>query len=258
MAQAERVFPPILAVFLLLCSGLAVLAQDMTRYLDLKSDDFTKAEMTRADVEAAIAAPGAGGRADLTGKRLNGLDLSGLRLRGAALDGARLNGANLSHADLEGASLDRIWALKANFTGANLRKASLFSAQLMGAVLDGADLSEARAPANFTRASLKGARLDGADLSADMTNQSMGLMRGVLQNANLDKASLVDAKLGRVVFEFASLRGADLTGADLTGAELAGADLTGATVAKADFTRAALTGAQLADLKARAEAIALP
>ena len=40
-------------------------AQDMIQYLDLKSDEFTKAEMTRAEVEAALAAAGKAGRADL-------------------------------------------------------------------------------------------------------------------------------------------------------------------------------------------------
>ena len=57
------------------------LAQDMIQYLDLKSDDFTKADMTRGDIEAALAAAGPSGIVDLTGKRLNGLDLSGLDLR---------------------------------------------------------------------------------------------------------------------------------------------------------------------------------
>src|SRR6266851_5609152 len=51
-------------------------AQDLLRFLDLKSDDFTKADMTRGEIEAALADAGPAGLVDLSGKRLNGLDLS--------------------------------------------------------------------------------------------------------------------------------------------------------------------------------------
>src|SRR5262245_1361315 len=51
-------------------------AQDMLRYLDLKSEEFSKADLSRAEVEAALAAAGPTGVVDLTGRRLNGLDLS--------------------------------------------------------------------------------------------------------------------------------------------------------------------------------------
>ena len=57
----------------------------------------------------------------------------------------------------------------------------------------------ARVAGDLSRASLKGARFDGADLSADMKNQSMGLMRGVLRSADLDGASFAGANLSRVV-----------------------------------------------------------
>ena len=56
-------------------------AQDMMRYLDLTSPDMVSAEMTRADVEAALASH----QTDFTGKRLSGLDLSGLDLSGVGL-----------------------------------------------------------------------------------------------------------------------------------------------------------------------------
>src|SRR5262245_6921804 len=68
-------------------------AQDMLRFLDLKSDDFTKAEMTRTEIEAALAAADATKPLDLSAKRLNGLDLSGLDLRHTKLQAARLNRA---------------------------------------------------------------------------------------------------------------------------------------------------------------------
>jgi uncharacterized protein YjbI with pentapeptide repeats len=51
--------------------------------------------------------------------------------------------------------------------------------------LDGADLSQSRMAADLTGASLVGASIAGANLSADMRNQSMGLIRTVLKSANL-------------------------------------------------------------------------
>ena len=60
-------------------------AQEMLRYFDLKSDEFTKADMTRIEVEAALAAANPARPADLSARRLNGLDLSGLDFRRAKL-----------------------------------------------------------------------------------------------------------------------------------------------------------------------------
>jgi len=54
-------------------------AQDMMRGVDLSSPDMVSAEMTRTQVEAAIATATAA-PADFTGKRLSNLDLSGLDL----------------------------------------------------------------------------------------------------------------------------------------------------------------------------------
>ena len=45
-----------LATTILAVAVTSAIAQDMLRFLDLKSDDFTKADMTRAEVEAALAA----------------------------------------------------------------------------------------------------------------------------------------------------------------------------------------------------------
>jgi hypothetical protein len=47
---------------------VAARAQDMMRHLDLTSPDMVSAEMTRADVEAALASH----QTDFTGKRLSG------------------------------------------------------------------------------------------------------------------------------------------------------------------------------------------
>ena len=70
---------------LLLASAVFVpaRAQDLWQYIDLNSDAFTKADVSRADVETAIKAAGAAGGVDFSGKQLNRLDLSGLDLHGA-------------------------------------------------------------------------------------------------------------------------------------------------------------------------------
>jgi uncharacterized protein YjbI with pentapeptide repeats len=96
-------------LLLLLLVGLAcpAQAQDMMRGLDLTSPAMTQAEMSRADVVAALAAA-RGKPLDLTGKRLSGLDLSGLDLSGAVLRAARLNHSKLIHTKLDGANLDQV------------------------------------------------------------------------------------------------------------------------------------------------------
>lgn len=226
-------------------------AQDMIQFLDLKSDEFTKADTTRAEIEALIAAQKPGEPLDLSARRLNHLDLSGLDLTGVNLQSARINGANFKGSRLDRAILDQAWALDADFTGASFKEASLFSTQLLGARLDGADFTAARVAGDFSRASLKGARFDRADLSADMRNQSMGLMRGVFRSSDLRDASFRNANLARVVLEYADLRGADLREANLRGSELGGANLSGAKVADADFDHADVNSARLISLEGR-------
>lgn len=226
----------------------AVMAQDMMRNLDLASPAFTEAELSRSEVVALLEKASAEKPLDLTGKSLNGIDLSGLDLAGVIFRSARLNKASLAGANLENAVLDQAWMLSADLSGANLRGASLFQTQLGMANLDGADMTGARIAADMTRASLKGAVLREADFSADMRNQSMGLMRGVLRSANLDGADLTKANLARADLEFASLRGATLEGANLAGAEAGGADFTDADIGGASFERTDLDSARLGNL----------
>lgn len=67
-----------------------------------------------------------------------------------------------------------------------------------------------------------------ADLSADMKNQSMGLMRAVLYSVDLTGADFRDADMRRTDLRFAKLAGATFVNADLTGADASGADFQGA------------------------------
>src|SRR5262249_12159745 len=80
----------------------------------------------------------------------------------------------------------------------------------------------------------------GANLSADMKNQSMGLMRAVLKSSNLERAIMREADLSRVDLEFASLKDADLTNASLRGAALGGATLVRVRFNGTNFNGAAL------------------
>jgi BTB/POZ domain-containing protein KCTD9 len=242
--------PSALAAVLLLVPCGALQAQDMIDQLDLKSDEFTKAEMTRDDVLAAIAAAG-DGVADLSGKRLNGLDLSGLDLRKLKLQSSRINHANFAGANLDGVVLDQAWALDSDFTNTSFKGAHLFATQFRDAKMDGANFEGARIAADYSRASLKGASFKNADLSADMKNQSMGLMRGAFRSANLEGASFENANLARVMMEYASLKDANLRDANLMGSELAGADLTGADVAGANFNQADVNSARLVSLRGK-------
>ena len=92
-----------------------------------------------------------------------------------------------------------------------------------------------RTAADFTKSNLNRAVFKGADFSADMRNQSMGLMRGVLSSARGSDVDFTDARMSRADLEFAKLPNANFTNADLSMATLGGADLTGATLSGADF-----------------------
>jgi BTB/POZ domain-containing protein KCTD9 len=247
------------AIFLSLLCALPVepRAQDLMQYLDLKSDEFTKADLTRADVEQTIAAAGPGGGADFSGKRLNRLDLTGLDLHGVNLQAARLNGAHLVGANLEGANLDSTWGLDADFTGADLKGASIVSAQLVGAKLDRADLTGARLAGDLSKASHSGARLDNVNIKNGRPLPDSRRHRLILRSAKLDGASLKNAGLIGGVFEFASLRDADVSGAILAGCALAGADFRGANITGTDFNGADLDGTHLEQVSGRDAAVNL-
>src|SRR5262245_65641213 len=78
------------ALFSLALAGPPAPAQEMLRYLDLKSEEFTKADVSRAEIEAALAAAGPTGLVDLTGRRRNGPDPAALALRRTELHDPRV------------------------------------------------------------------------------------------------------------------------------------------------------------------------
>lgn len=234
-----------LAVALAITLGGSASAQ--TGGIDMSLPKMTEAQLTRDEVAARLDAA-QGGPADFTRTWLNGLDLSGLDFSGAILRAATLNGTDLSGATLDGAILSQAWMIGADLTGASLVGAELFQTQLRDAILSGADFTGARAAADFSGAEVSGTVFRDADFSADMRNQSMGLMRGVLRSVAGEGADFGGAKMSRADLEFAKLRGANFAGADLSMATLGGADLTGATLDGADFTDADLASTRLTDV----------
>ena len=230
-----------------------VLAVATPAYAMQKADPSTPADVTVAQVKAALA-----GNKDLSGKSLMNLDLSGMDFSGANLSGANLHGtkldhANLSRANLSDANLDLSWIIGANFTGANLEGASLDGPVVaMGLTAEkgeiptfkGANMSDARVLIRLTGGNVQGAKFVGADAGAHMKNQARGLMHSDMSRADLEGADFSNAKLQHADFSYADLKNANFKGADLERAAMTGADLSGA-----NLTGANLYGAELDDAK---------
>jgi uncharacterized protein YjbI with pentapeptide repeats len=226
------------------------------------------AEPLTADQVRAVVAAASTGKADLSGKIMSGVDLTGLDLSGADLTGANLAGANLhgvrlvgadlTGADLSGADLTFAWIMRADFTRARLHGATMQTivtstgmdnTRDQAAIFVGADLSDASITVHFSFDDMRGANFAHARMTANMANQSMGLLRTEFMSANLDGADFTGAGLGHVSFRFAKLNGARFNGADLgnadfIGAYLTDADFTGADIHGATFEGATLTGAK--------------
>jgi uncharacterized protein YjbI with pentapeptide repeats len=248
-----RLFKPLSFFAAALAFAPAAKAQDMTHNVDLSSPMYTMAEMTRADIEKALAS---GEKPDLSGKSLNGLDLSGLDLSGVNFRAARVNKTKFAGAKLISAIFDQAWAVGADFSSADLSKASLFAAQMQDTNFDQADLTSARIAGDFSRAHLRKAKFAKADLSADMKNQSMGLMRAVFRSADLEGADFENADLARADLQFAKFKAANFTRADLSGAEAGGADFRGAIFDHTDLSGCDVTSARIdaSEIKAFAKA----
>src|SRR5215831_954612 len=207
------------------------------------------AELTRSEVQSILASIPAGQAASFAGMSLSGADLHDLDFSNADLSGADLSGADLRGAKfvrskligakLPGARLNLAWIIGADFSHADLSGAYLetlvVSAGLQtrpheAATFVGANLSGAKVTARFNLDDMRGANLSHLRASADMRNQSMGLIRTEFSQANLTDANFQGAALARVNFEFAKLSRANLTEADLTGANTTNTDFTNAVL----------------------------
>ncbi len=146
--------------------------------------DFTKLNLTGADLAGADLL-----NAKLTGAKLLNANLTGATLYDAKLTGAfladsNLRDANLISADLAGASLNLASLVDANLAFANLTGANLSDTDLTGANLNGA---------NLTGANLTGANLTGANVAAVNAASPVSCWNANLTGANLTGANLTDA-----------------------------------------------------------------
>ena len=251
MTVAERFRAASGALLWLLTSAAPMRAEDMLRGVDLAQPAYSRAELTRDAVEAAIKASQGGAPPDLSEKSLNGLDLSGLDLSHANFHAARLVRTKLVGARLDHAILDQAWLLEADLTGASLVGAHLFSAQMQRMRADDADFSQARVTGDLSGASLRRAKFVEANVSADMKNQSMGLMRAVLGSANAEDADFTGADLSHADLRFLHAARANFSRAKLEDADASGADFTDVTWSGVKATDLDLDQARI-DLSAKA------
>jgi uncharacterized protein YjbI with pentapeptide repeats len=219
--------------------------------------------MTKAELQAKLAAgtedaPPDLKKIDISGLELNGVDFKRANLTGSRLAGTKLIGANLFTVDLTDAVLTDADLSKANLDGsvlrrANLQRANLEGASLFATIIEAADLSNANLAGTRIIGYLRGANLTGASLlksnaGADPGNQSMGVMRATFVGADLSGADLTDANLFKADFSHAKLVNAklvrtNLMNADLIQTDLTRADITGAKLAKANIDEAIFTQA---------------
>lgn len=232
--------------------------------LKLPDGQFTKANLSRADLRESM---------------LNNGTFKEANLRGAVLRGASLPLVTADDATLAGADLSHTLASGTSFVGANLAGANLTSALLVGALFHGSDLRGA----NFTRANLKRtlfrADLDGHGMSELLQRvwskgyKSIGPLAALLprsreqtqigdadftgadfEGAFLQKLDLRDAVLEGARFREARLEESNLEGVRIPGARFEDARLnktllTGSFMPGASFRGADLRDAKLADVE---------
>jgi uncharacterized protein YjbI with pentapeptide repeats len=182
------------------------------------------AELTREEVQGVLSTASSEHGASFAGRSLAGLDLheldfTGADLSGADLSDADLRGAKLVASKLVGARLSRArlnlaWIMRADFSHADLSDAVL-ETLIVSAGLETrpeeaasfveANLSGAKVTARFSLDDMTGANLSHLRASADMRNQSMGLIRADFSRATLTGANFEGAALAHVNFEFAKL-----------------------------------------------------
>lgn len=184
-----------------------------------------------------------GVRAQLAGRKLDGLDfanrllvemdLSGASLVGASFYGSNLERASFYCADLRGCNLQAAKLVRADMRGASFR-----GANLSHAIMDGSDLRAAR----MMIVGPMGASITDRHKSGGAPDSASGRFSAGVDFSN--------CSLKNVSFGNAKLRDADFTGAILEGAKF-----KGATLKNVCFKGAVLTGVDLSELAVPAEAL---
>jgi uncharacterized protein YjbI with pentapeptide repeats len=208
-------------------------------------------KITRQEVLEVIHNTPPGTKPDLKGKDFRGQDMSGIDFQGADFFYTHMRGVNLSGSNFENANLDLAIMPGANLEGVNLRNSTMNNTELGGANLRNADLTDAVFMAKAKGANLEGATMVRIKGEANMNNQSMGMLRTILDYANLENANLEDANLSFCTMQFGNLQNANLRGANLTWCDLSKAVFTGADMTGVNLTKAKLTGTVFKKIKGR-------
>ena len=213
--------------------------------VDLSSRDMTGTVLKGANLYDVNLSGTILTGADLSHTNLTGVDLSGKDLTQTILTGADLSGKDLTEtiltrADLSNVDLTGTILTRANLSYTNLTGVDLSDKDLTQTILRRADFSHTNfTGVNLIGVDLTGARLVGVDLSGKDLTQTI-LINANLENATLENAKLLDANLDSANLTNADLRNTLLVDANLSNAILIDSDLTNAVL-----TRAILTGADL-------------
>jgi uncharacterized protein YjbI with pentapeptide repeats len=178
--------------------------------------------------------------ADLRMASFRKSSLAGVDLENVRLDSAVLIEADLRNARLNGASMDDVNAQQANFRDAKMASSQLQRAVLKAAIFTGADVSLANlggadfgsvGPNLQDQTQLQGINLSFSDVAGAIMDNAQ-LQGATLIQARLDGTSLVGASLKAADLNAARLQGTNLSGADLSLTRLDGAYLLGAALEK--------------------------
>lgn len=218
--------------------GTALTGTDFSQAL-LKGADLTKADLSAATLERTL----------LEDAKLADANLSGAKANKGYFMGADLTGANFSNAAAAKAVFHRATADKVDFSGSDLTRAIFWDARADQAVFKGSKLENARfggtasvKQGDFADADLARASMIDADLS-NSDFKGARFERSFLRNCNLSGGDLSGVQARRTFFHRTNLEGANLSRSNLflgslRKARLVNADLSGANLYGAEFYRA--------------------
>jgi uncharacterized protein YjbI with pentapeptide repeats len=207
----------------------------------LSGTDFSKALLKAADLSDTDLSQSTLQQTLLEGARLTRANLAGAKASRGYFMGADLSGANFTHAEAAKAVFHKTTATGVDFSGSDLSKAIIWDSPADQAAFRGCNLHNVRIggatsirKGGFADANLERASLIDADLS-DGNFKGSRFQRSFLRNCNLSRADLSGVQAKRTFFHRTNLEGANLSGANLFMGSLRKARLVDADVSKANL-----------------------
>ncbi len=207
----------------------------------LSDTDFTKALLKAADLSSADLSRCTLRQTLLEGANLSCANLAGARASQGYFMGADLSGANFTQAEAAKAVFHKTTAVGVDFSGSDLSKAIIWDSPADRAAFRGCNLHNVRIggatsiqKGDFADANLERASLMDADLS-DGNFKGSRFQRSFLRNCNLSRADLSGVQAKRTFFHRTNLEGANLSGANLFMGSLRKARLVDADLSKANL-----------------------